>query len=133
MPAAEPAELMRSVTVAGLGSCGRLTLHLSRQRMPFRGRAEVCVGCASASTLTSVPLNWPDAVVPATGARRAWTGIAVSGTAPAAVPAAIAAATTPTRKAPVPAVRVLITVHLLGLAVPESNSIVGEIGPRRIE
>src|SRR5262249_7935344 len=104
----------RKVTAAGLPSEGRLTFHLSRQRVPFPGMT--CPGC-SPMVLASTPLNWPAALVPATGARRAWTGSTSFGIAAAAVPTATAATAAPAMNALVPALRVPITIHLLGLAV----------------
>lgn len=127
--AALPAEAMRRVTAAGLLKCGRLTFHCRRQLMPFRGSAGVCAGCASAVLLASTPLKCPAALVPATGARRAWTGIAKIGAAAAAPPAAMAAVVTATTRALAPAVRVLNTVHLLTLAVPRSYPLVSEMNP----
>jgi hypothetical protein len=79
--------------------------------------------------LASTPLKCPAALVPATGVRRAWTGIAKIGVAAAALPAAMAAAVTATTRALAPAVRVLNTVHLLTLAVPRSYPMVSEINP----
>lgn len=116
--AALPAEAIRRVTAACLLKCGRVTLHRRRQLMPFRGSAGVCTGCASAVLLAITPLKCPAALVPATGARRAWTGIANIGADAAALPAAMAAAVTATTRTLAPAVPVLNTVHLLTLAAP---------------
>jgi hypothetical protein len=99
--AAPSAEPMRSVTEAGLPSDGRLTFQVKRQRVPLRGSADIRMG-GSLTFLVSTPLKCPAAIASATGARRAWTGIATIGIAAAALPVATTAAASPTTKASCP-------------------------------